>query len=120
MTVVPDSGATAGSRHIIETDEKVEFNGGQVISTSCARRLSSDTASRKLAIANAARAIVKSRDGVTVTGQESVKLGHYQYRVEEGTLGIVQPVVIVQEDPKGGVEGDRWCVTIVEREVVVP
>ena len=120
MTVLPASGETAGARHIIETDEKVEFDGDQVYSTSCTRRLSSDAASRKLAIASAARALVKSREGVTMTGHESVNSGHYQYRVEEELLGIVQPVVVVQEDPKGGVAGDRWCVTIAEKERVIP
>jgi hypothetical protein len=67
-----------------------------------------------MAAANAARAIVQLRQGVIVSGTESMQGGDYQYWIQEDTLGLVGPVSIIKEDPAGGIRGDRWCVKIVE------
>jgi hypothetical protein len=68
-----------------------------------------------MAAANAARAIVQFRQGVMVSGAESVKGNDYEFWIQEDTLGVVGPVSIIREDPVGGIRGDRWCVKIIER-----
>ncbi len=99
---------------ITEADVGVFRESGVFTSVYCGPRLKTDGASRRMAVANAARAIVQFRQGVMVSGAESVKGSDYQFWIQEDTLGVVGPVSIIKEDPAGGIRGDRWCVKIVE------
>ena len=102
---------------ITEADVGVFRERGVLISVYCGPRLKTDGASRRMAVANAVRAIVQFRQGVMVSGAESVKGSappDYQFWIQEDTLGVVGPVSIIKEDPAGGIRGDRWCVKIVE------
>lgn len=100
--------------HITEADVGVFRGSGIFTSVYCGPRLKTDGASRRMAVANAARAIVQFRQGVMVFGTESMQGGDYQYWIQEDTLGVVGPVSIIKEDSAGGIRGDRWCVKIVE------
>ena len=99
---------------ITEADVGVFRESEVLTSVYCGPRLKTDGASRRMAVANAARAIVQFRQGVMVSGAESVKGSDYQFWIQEDTLGVVGPVSIIKEDPAGGIRRDRWCVKIVE------
>lgn len=99
---------------ITEADVGVFREREVLTSVYCGPRLKTDGASRRLAVANAARAIVQFRQGVMVSGAEAVQGGDYQFWIQEDTIGVMGPVSILSEDPTGGVRRDRWCVKIVE------
>ena len=103
------------SAHLTEADAKLIVDGSRVYSTQCGPQLSTVAASRRLATATAARAIVQWRDGVIVQGSEFAKGSEYTIAIREDTLGTVGALELVAEDSHGGFAHDKWCVTVREK-----
>ena len=97
-----------------EMDVKVTREGGSTLSTYCTAKLANAASTRRLAMAGAARAIVQSRIGVVVSGNESVQHGKFDARIQEDTLGVVGALEVISDDPAGGIAHNLWCVKVME------
>lgn len=100
--------------HITELDANVFQQGGYTFSTYCTAKLASEISTRRLAIAGAARAIVRARFGAAASGSEAMHNGEFHERIQEDTLGVVNALEVVGEDPAGGFARDLWCVKVKE------
>ena len=67
-------------------------------------------------MAGAARALVQWRDGVEISGAQSLQGDRFEERIQESTLGVVGALDVAREDPAGGIAHDLWCVKVVEKQ----
>jgi len=105
-----------GPAHLTEADMRVTREAGLIASTYCIARTTNARANRRLAIAGAASALVQWRDGVEISGTQSLQGGVFEERIQESTLGVVGALDVALEDPAGGIAHDLWCVKVVENQ----
>lgn len=83
-------------------------------STECVPAQGSQALQRKLAFAQAARAIVRQRDGASLSGNEHLRAGEYSEHIEEHVFGVLSRLEIVQENSQKFQGVELWCVTVAE------
>lgn len=107
-------GSEAEAFHIRDKDIGIVVDGGRVLSTECTDAQGPINLRRKLAIAMAGRSIVKKRDGVVISGYEHLDGKKLSLEINEDSIGLVKPLIVIAEDDLGGDSGKQLCVTVIE------
>lgn len=95
-------------------DVRVWVEDGRVHSTECTPAKGPAILRRQLAMAAAAKAIVRWRVGATLSGREQSGNNSFREVIDEDLVGKVGPLRLLNESSEGDQERGVWCVTVVE------
>lgn len=102
------------AKHIKESDIGLTIVNGNEVGTECTDINGPDRIKRRLAIALASRVIVKNRKGVSISGFERIQSDKLSLEINEDSIGLIRPVIVVAEDRNGGDRMNLYCVSVIE------